>query len=107
MAPRFAFMALLVFALTFAATQCVAACAVDECNSAAPPCHQHHGPSKACHQEVQLAVAHAGSAMPAVAIAMAWPVVMDAPLLAHPESRAATALSPPGRSPNDLRILRI
>jgi len=106
MRGRFTFAILLAFTLLVAAAQCVAACTADECDSSTPPCHQHHHrSSNACHQDVQLAVAHAAPAAPAWAICGA--ALRASPRIASMELRIVPAFSPPERSPISSSILRI
>jgi hypothetical protein len=90
--------ALFVVALLFSAVQCVASCAALDCKSAAPapPCHQHHdrGTSKACPQDLNLAVVHRVVVTPN-ADYVAAPVVAIASIFVNGERATLPSFSPP------------
>src|ERR1700733_3749243 len=112
--PRVQVMALLVMTLILGAVQCVASCAGDDCNSAAPPCHQsHHHPapshatSRACTQDFLLPDAPASPLMDIATIGFAAPIVPGAQLFKVTGIFTSPASSPPVPSLSSSSILRI
>src|SRR5579863_595733 len=102
---------LLTLVLIFGAVQCLASCAADDCNSTAPPCHQHHqhhqvSPS-ACNQDFQLPDAHRASAPIATAVALLPTASQVAPSLAVIAISRVPAFSPPDSPPASSTILRL
>jgi hypothetical protein len=102
--------ALFVVVLLFSAAQCVASCAALDCKSAAPPppCHQHHdrGTSKACPQDLNLAVVDRVLVTPSADYVVA-PMVAIVPLFGSGERGASPAFSPPNLAASSSLILRI
>jgi hypothetical protein len=108
LALRIPLAVLFVVVMLFSASQCVASCTALDCKAPPPPCHQHHGheTSKACPQDLNLAVVDRVHVTQDAAYGMA-PDVAIAPLFAGVERPVLFAFSPPNISVGSSRILRI
>jgi hypothetical protein len=100
---------LLLFALTFAALQCVASCAAADYNSTLPPCHQHqhHGTSNACPHDFQLPDVHRSSIGLDTANAVLPPGIAAMPSFIVTVIARTPASSPPDPSLSSSTILRL
>jgi hypothetical protein len=104
---------LLAFALLFGAIQCVGACTAGDCNSALPPCHQHHGPHSGdaaktgCTHVFQLSGIHRAPFAPAGIVAHLPPVTPGKVRLTFFATVHTPASSPPGSPFGITNVLRI
>jgi hypothetical protein len=110
-ASRVQLVALLIVTLLFGALQCVASCAVEDCSSAVPPCHQHHAPSQetsaACTHDFLLPNVQASPLDHIATIGFVALAVSNVRLLVVDEIVASPAFSPPSPYLSSSSILRI
>ena len=109
--------ALLIVALIFGATQCVASCAAEGCGPTLPPCHQHsapgHATASACTQDFLVPdthgalLAHGAVLAHATGIQFAAPASQIAPALIVADHRLAPSLLPLDLPHSLSSILRI
>jgi hypothetical protein len=108
-ASRVSIVAFLIVAVIFGAAQCMALCVAQDCNSAAPPCHQHHrhATSASCAQDFQLPDIHRSSTGLDRAVAFLPPAIQIKPSVAVIAISRTAAFSPPDSSLSSSTILRI
>ena len=99
----------LVLVVAFAAVECTAACAIEECNQGVPPCHRHHSQSSsACSHQVIVGNTIPQPAyvvLPMTAIASLQITTQDSPVQGF-RPMASTG-SPPGAVTLPSSVLRI